>query len=337
MKMTSLAAAVVRSLRDLGTPRPGETVVVALSGGADSVALLDALHETGRRQGFRVVAAHLDHGLRSSSATDAAFCRNLCGRFGVPLHVGTADVRGRAARDGAGLEAAAREERYAFLHLVAESETASAIALAHTRDDQAETFLLRLLRGAGSAGLGAMRMRAGRLIRPLLEVGRQEVLEHLRAHGLEWREDETNADMRFARNRVRHELLPYLERHFNPGVRETLARTAALLSDEHEGVAERARELYRQASRRGPEGVLLDGAMLSGAPRPLARQVVRAALLEAGGLRQVKAAHVERILDVSGRAGRSGRRLPLPGGREAVFRFGRVRIGARAQAGEACT
>ena len=335
MKMTSLAVAVVRSLQDLGTPRPGETVVVALSGGADSVALLDALHETGRRQGFRVVAAHLYHGLRPAAAMDAAFCGNLCARFGIPIHVGLADVRGRAGRDGAGLEAAAREERYAFLQRVAESEAAGAIAVAHTRDDQAETFLLRLLRGAGSAGLGSMRARGGRLIRPLLEVGRREVLEHLRARGLEWREDETNADMRFARNRVRHELLPYLERHFNPGVRETLARTAALLSDEHEGVAERARELYRQASRRGPEGVLLDGAALSRAPRPLARQVVRAALLEAGGLRQVKAAHVERILEVSSRAGRSGRRLPLPGGREAVFRFGQVRIGARDEAGEA--
>ena len=335
MKMTSLAVAVVRSLRDLGTPRPGETVVTALSGGADSVALLDALRECGRRQGFRVVAAHLDHGLRPDSATDAAFCRNLCARFGVPLHVGSADVRGRAERDRAGLEAAAREERYSFLRRVARDEAASAIAVAHTRDDQAETFLLRLLRGAGSSGLGAMRARAGHLLRPLLEVSRQEVLEHLRSRGLDWREDETNADLRFSRNRVRHELLPYLERHFNPSVRDVLARTAALLADEHERLDDAAGELYRQAARRAKGGVFLDGEALRRATRPMARQLVRVALLEAGGLERVKAAHVERILDVSDRAGRSGRRLPLPGGREAVFRFGQVRIGPRAQAAEA--
>ncbi|HET7294814.1 MAG TPA: tRNA lysidine(34) synthetase TilS [Vicinamibacteria bacterium] len=337
MRMTSLAVAVVRSLRGLGTPRPGETIVAALSGGADSVALLDALLETGRRWGFRVVAAHLDHGLRSASASDAEFCRNLCARLGVPLHVGAADVRGRARRDGAGLEAAARLERHAFLRRIAEAEAAAAIAVAHTRDDQAETFLLRLLRGAGSAGLGAMRPRAGTLIRPLLDVGRRDVLEHLQARGLEWREDETNADLRFARNRVRHELLPYLERHFNPSIRESLARTAALLSDEHEGVAQRARELYGRAARRGSGGVVLDGTALSQAPRPLARQVVRTALLEAGGLERVGAAHVEKILEVSGRSGRSGRRLPLPGGREAVFRFGQVRIGARPDRAEART
>jgi len=329
MRMTSLAAAVVRSLRDLGTPSRGETAVVALSGGPDSVALLDALREASRRQGFRLVAAHLDHRLRTESAADVAFCRNICERFGVPIHVGSADVRRRAETDGAGLEAAAREERYAFLRGVARAEGASAIAVAHTRDDQAETFLLRLLRGAGSAGLGAMRARSGDLIRPLLEVGRREVLEHLRAHGLEWREDASNAELRFSRNRVRHELLPYLERHFNPGIREGLARTAALLADEHERLTEAADVLYRQGSRRGDDAVLLSGAALRGASRPVARQMVRNALLEAGGLAQVKAAHVEKILEVSLRAGRTGRRLPLPGGREAIFGFDQVRIGRR--------
>jgi tRNA(Ile)-lysidine synthase len=242
--------------------------------------------------------------------------------------VGTADVQGRAARDRAGIEDAAREERYAFLRGVAEREGAAAIAVAHTRDDQAETFLLRLVRGAGSAGLGAMRPRTGLVIRPLLGATRIEVIEHLRARGLEWREDPTNADLRIARNRVRHELLPYLERHFNPAIREALARTAALLADEHERLREGALALYRNAARRDRQGVVLDGEALRAAPRPVARQLVRAALAEAGGLTQVKAAHVERILEVSERPGRS-RRLPLPGGREAVFRFGNVRIGSR--------
>lgn len=334
MKMTSLTAAALRSMREIGLPGTGETVVVALSGGPDSVALLHALRETGRRRGFRVVAAHLDHGLRADSPQDAAFCRNLCERFDVPIHVGKADVRGRARRDHAGIEDAAREERYAFLRGVAEKEGATAIAVAHTRDDQAETFLLRLVRGAGSSGLGAMRPRAGHVIRPLLGVTRIDVIEHLRAHGLEWRDDPSNRDLRIARNRVRHELLPYLERHFNPAIRETLARTAALLADEHDRLREGALDLYRRAARKDEGGVVLDGEALRCAPRPVARQLVRAALAEAGGLMRVKAAHVEQILDVSGRPGR-GRRLPLPGGREAVFRFGNVRIASRAAAGAA--
>ncbi len=335
MKMTTLAAAVVRSLRELGTPRAGDAVVVALSGGPDSVALLDALRESGRRRRFEVVAAHMDHGLRPESAADAAFCRNLCDRLGVRLIVGSADVRARAGRDRAGIEDAAREERYAFLRRAAETEGAATIAVAHTRDDQAETFLLRLVRGSGSAGLGAMRARAGLLTRPLLGVGRIEVMEHLRARGLDWREDASNSDLRIARNRVRHELLPYLERHFNPRIRETLARTAALLADEHDRLAEGALDLYRQAARRDGAAVVLDGEALRHAPRPVARQLVRAALAEAGGLLRVKAAHVEKILDTSSREGPSGRRLSLPGGREALFRFGNVRIALREVAGQA--
>jgi tRNA(Ile)-lysidine synthase len=326
MKMTSLAAAMLRSLRDLGTPRAGETLLVALSGGPDSVALLDALLEAGRRQGFGVEAAHLDHGLRAGSAEDAAFCRNLCARLGVRLEVGSADVKGRAGRDRKGVEDAAREERYAFLRRVAAERGAVAIAVAHTSDDQAETLLLRLLRGSGSAGLGAMRARAGLVIRPLLGVSRLDVLEHAKARGLVFREDPTNADLRISRNRVRHELLPYLERHFNPKIRETLARTAALLADEHDRLAEGALDLYRRAARRDASGVVLDGEALRHAPRPVARQLVRAALLEAGGLRRVKAAHVEKILDASSRPERGRRRLPLPGGREAQFRLGNVRI-----------
>ncbi len=329
MKMTSLAVAVVRSLRDLGTPRAGDTVLVALSGGPDSVALLDALCESGRRRRFETLAAHLDHGLRPESAADAAFCRDLCERLGVRLFVGTADVRARAGRDRSGIEDAAREERYAVLRRVAEAEGAAAIAVAHTRDDQAETFLLRLVRGSGSAGLGAMRSRAGVLIRPMLGVSRIEVLEHLRARSLEWREDQSNSDLGYARNRVRHELLPYLERHFNPRIRETLARTAALLADDHDRLAEGALALYRRAARRDGAGVVLDGEALRHAPRPVARQLVRAALAEAGGLVSVKAAHVEQILDTSSRQGPAGRRLPLPGGREALFRFGNVRIALR--------
>ena len=172
MPLSRLQTEVARSVRNVreGSARP--TMVVGLSGGADSVSLLHALHSLAEEDGFRLVAAHLDHGLRPDSARDAAFCRRLCRALGVPLRVGRADVRARAARDGGGIEEAARLERHAFLEAVRVREGALWIVLAHTRDDQAETVLLRLLRGSGSAGLGAMRARAGHLLRPMLRVSR---------------------------------------------------------------------------------------------------------------------------------------------------------------------
>jgi tRNA(Ile)-lysidine synthase len=291
------------------------------------VALLDALVTCSRSGGFRVVAAHLDHGLRRDSARDAAFCAQLAGRLGVELATGSADVRARAARDGLGLEAAARAERHAFLERVRRERGASAIALAHTRDDQAETLLLRLLRGSGRHGLGAMRPRRGRLIRPLLGVSRDEVLAHLAARGLSHLEDPTNRDLALARNRVRHELIPYLEAHFNPRLRETLARTAGRLADE-------ARYLEALAIRRAGrvargELTSVDVLPLARMPEPLCRIAVRRVLRAAGGLRGVGGIHVERLVRLA-RSGRSsGRRIALPGGREAAFACGELSVGPR--------
>ncbi len=329
MRMTSLQAAVRRSLREFGVPGPGETVVVALSGGPDSVALLDALNSAAPRMAFHVVAAHLDHALRPTSPADAAFCRNLCERLGVSVHMGTADVRGRARRERAGLEDAARAERYSFLRKVAWQTGATAIALGHTRDDQAETLLLRLLRGAGSAGLAAMRPSRGDLIRPLLSVSRAEVLGHLAARGLEWRDDASNADLSILRNRVRHELVPYLEARVNPAARRTLARAASLLADEADYFAREARRLLPTVSRPVAAGLVLDRGALGALAPVLARHVLRGALREAGGLEGVSSLHVERLRQLAARPDAAERRLPLPGGREAVSRAGQLTIVAR--------
>ena len=326
MRLPVLVAAVDRALRAAGGLGPGATVVVGLSGGADSVALTDALAALRRRRSFRVVAAHLDHGLRPGSDADAAFCAALCARLDVPLRQGTADVRGRAAREKGGLEQAARRERYAFLRRVAAEERAAAIAVAHTRDDQAETLLLRLLRGAGTTGLGGMRPRAGDLLRPLLGVSRREVVEHLRERGLEWREDPSNADLAHRRNRVRHELLPYLEERFNPGIRAALARTAALLADEAAHVRAEAEALLALIAREEEGALVLERAPLAEAPSAVARAALRQALLRAGGLGQVSALHVERLLRLARAKAPSGRRLPLPGGRLARYTHEAVRI-----------
>lgn len=320
MSQTRLQVEVARVFRAReGEPRP--PVVVGLSGGPDSVALVHALS---RLEGVRVTAAHLDHGLRPDSRRDAAFCRRLCRALGVPLRAARADVRARAARDGGGIEEAARDERRGFLEAVRTREGAEWIVLAHTRDDQAETVLLRLLRGSGSAGLGAMRVRAGRILRPLLRVTRADVLDHLAAHGLPFREDPTNADPAFLRNRVRHELIPYLEARFNPAVRDALARTASVLAEEADALSAVAGAIAVRGE--GAASVLARAAVLE-APRAVARLAVRNAIRAAGGLRGVTLDHVDALLDLAARPAASGRRLPLPGGREAAIHFDAIHFG----------
>lgn len=333
MRLPPLVAAVSRALREAQVPARGETLVVGLSGGADSVALLDALVLLRPSRGFRLVAVHLDHGLRPGSAEDAVFCARLCERLDVRFRHGTADVRARAAREGGGIEAAARRERYLFLRRVGREEHAAAIAVAHTRDDQAETLLLRLLRGAGATGLAAMRGRRGALLRPLLAVSREEVVAHLRERGIDWREDPSNADPAHLRNRVRRELLPYLESRFNPRARAVIARAASLLADEAALLRREARALLASASRAENAALVLRRAALARAPLPLARAAVREALRRSGGLRRVGAVHVERLLAIARDPAPAGRELALPGGRSARFTRDEVRLEKRSPNG----
>ncbi|HEX9185534.1 MAG TPA: tRNA lysidine(34) synthetase TilS [Vicinamibacteria bacterium] len=330
MRPPPLVASVDRALQASGLSLQGRTIVVGLSGGADSVALADALASLRRRRGFRLVAAHLDHRLRPASADDAAFCASLCATLDVPLRTGSSDVRGRAAREKGGLEQAARRERYAFLRAVRDDERAAAVVVAHTLDDQAETLLLRLLRGSGGTGLAGMRPRAGDLLRPLLAVSRAEVLGHLRERGLGWREDPSNADLAHRRNRVRHELLPYLEARFNPGIRKVLARTALLLADEAAHLRSEAQALLDRIAREADGTLSLDRRPLAEAATPVARAALRLALQRAGGLGQVGAVHVEKLLRLVRSKAPSGRRLPLPGRREARFTHTEVRLEMRA-------
>jgi tRNA(Ile)-lysidine synthase len=332
LRLTTLESGIARALRGLGHPSAGERIVVGLSGGPDSVALLDVMTGRARREDFTVVAAHLDHALRPDSGQDAVFCAELCARLAVSLRTGHADVRARRRADGGGIEEAARLERLAFLRHVKDEEGASWIVLAHTGDDQAETVLLRLVRGAGALGLSGMRPRAGDLLRPMLALSRADVLEHLASRSLTWREDPSNADLSIARNRVRRELLPYLERHFNPAVREALARSASVFAEEADVLATVAAAAQGRAEG---DGCVLSIEALRSAPRALGRLTVRRALQAAGGLRGVGLKHVEAILDLAATAAPSGRRVALPGGREAVFHFGEVRLSRRQEPGAA--
>jgi tRNA(Ile)-lysidine synthase len=212
---------------------PGEPLLVGVSGGPDSVALLDALVSLG----WRPHICHLNHKLRGAdSDADAEFVCQLARRYQLAVTVEARDVGAFASEQTISIEDAARRARHEFFSGVAIRTGIGTLALAHTADDQVETFLLRLLRGAGAPGLVGIwperQIGSVRVIRPLLKVSRAEVLEYLGAQGLAYREDASNLDRRFTRNRVRHELLPLLEKEFNPAIRDVLLRTADILRDE---------------------------------------------------------------------------------------------------------
>ena len=204
---------------------PGERVVVAVSGGPDSLALLSILRELLPVMPLHLTVAHFDHGWRADSTDDRDFVAAIAAKWGFDFHTV------RSAADTPHTENAARTARYAFLRQTAAQTNSTAIALGHTRDDQVETLLLHLLRGSGSRGLAAMRRRDGDLARPLLDIARSEIETYLSRLHLTARRDATNDDPRFTRNRLRQQLLPAIEA-FDPAARELLARTADILSEE---------------------------------------------------------------------------------------------------------
>ena len=273
---------------------PGEPLLVGVSGGADSVALLHALIQLGRKPH----ACHLNHRLRGAdSDADAEFVRQLAQRHGLPFTIEKRDVAALAADRKLSLEDAARRARHEFFAAIAERTGIKTLALAHTADDQVETFLLKLLRGAGATGLSGMelerRLGAVRVIRPLLGVRRSDILEYLAAEKASWREDASNADPRFTRNRIRHVLLPLLEREFNPAVRETLLRTAEILRDEDSYLTRHVSGTVYSPACCGDE---IDVEALAGWPPAVQRRVVR---LWLGPETELGFEHIEAVRDLA--------------------------------------
>jgi tRNA(Ile)-lysidine synthase len=273
-------------------------VGVATSGGADSVCLLHALGELAGRYGIALSVVHLDHGLRGAeSRSDAEFVRDLAGRLCLPFHLRTLDLRGA----GGNLEQEARRARLAFFGELIETGVLDRVATGHTRSDQAETVLFRFLRGSGGAGLSGIRpVTAEGVVRPLIAIDRTQVIGYLNARGIAWREDSSNRSPDFARNRIRHELLPQLAREWNPAIVETLAHMADWATEEEACQAAGTDRLAAEHFHQSPGAVTIRVDVLASLPRAAARRLVRRAIEQVkGDLRAVGFPHVEAVLDLA--------------------------------------
>ena len=276
----------------------GQSALCALSGGVDSVVLLHLLLQCG----VRVEAAHVEHGIRGeSSRRDCRFVQELCGKWGVPLHVIHLDVPAQAAKEGRGIEETARAMRYDFLWKTREARRLETLATAHHLNDQAETVLMHLIRGASPVGLSGMRERDGALIRPLLPFSRAQIEQYAQENHLPHVEDETNADIAYTRNYIRHELIPCMEK-LNPRAVEAVGRAAELARRQSDFVRQEALRVLRS---RMYGAALADVSDL----HPGLRSEVIAQYLRAQGTPEFSAADIVRIESLL--AGGVGRRVSL--------------------------
>jgi len=314
-----------RAARSL-LPR-GTSVLVAVSGGGDSVALLHLMAGYAVGQSLRITVAHLDHGLRRGSADDRRFVKALAGRLDLPCVSDRRSVP-KLRLKGESPEEAARRVRWEFLLRAARSVGATSVATGHTLDDQAETVLFRLVRGAGPTALAGMAAAGpGPIVRPLLGVERSELRAYLQRRGVRFLDDPTNEEVRFDRNRVRRLVLPFLHETLNPRAARHLVQAAERLREDAACLDMLARQAFGRVARMRPRAPLsLSAAFLSRTPRPLARRVARIALERAGAdPRRITSRHLEALLALA--RGEEGKRLQLPSGVRAVHSRGKLLLG----------
>jgi tRNA(Ile)-lysidine synthase len=315
MKLLDVPATVRRTIEKYQMIGPEHRILAGVSAGADSVCLALVLKELG----FQIGIAHVNHGLRGADADqDARFTASLAERLGVPFFMR------RVALIGGNIEAAGRDARRDFFAEVADQNGFTRIALAHTRNDRVETFLLNLLRGSGYDGLVAMAAVAGRVIRPLIEVDRTAIEAYLKENNQAWRTDESNRDLTFARNRLRHSVIPSLAADFNPNLLDTLEHTIEILESDDVWMRSVVEGLVGKNGTNEGENFVLPIERLESAPVGFARRVLRTALRHAGSdLQNVSFEHVENIRSLL-EPGKSGKLIEVPGGFQVAREFGRL-------------
>jgi tRNA(Ile)-lysidine synthase len=307
---------------------PGEGVVVGVSGGPDSVCLLHVLHSLGEILDIKLYAVHINHMLRGSEAdADEEYTAGLCGRLDIPLAIVHRDIAAEAAKAGSSLEEAGRDARYDEFARHASEVGATKIAVAHNRNDQAETVMMHIIRGTGMAGLSGMECKRGNIIRPLLWAGRDEIERYCAEAGLLPRTDSSNLEQDFTRNRVRLGLFPYINEKFGVDIVDSLVRLSRNASMDERFLDKCASEGYSRAVReRGGHMVCLDTGVLRELDPAVRVRVLKIALAEAAGsAKGVGSVHYRALLELVDK-GVTGTAAELPGGIRAVVSYGLVRI-----------
>jgi tRNA(Ile)-lysidine synthase len=345
MNKVTVESKVIDFIQRYSLIAPEDTVVVGVSGGADSVCLLHVLVKWQKALGMRLHVAHLNHQLRGvESEADAGYVSNLADSLGIPITIGRQDVAAYRTKRNCSVEEAARELRYAFLARVAKDVGADRIAIGHTRDDQVETILMHILRGTGITGLcglapcspvaydsqgaswpacptplpvEALSVAKGQrsnllVIRPLLDITREETTSYCQEHRLDPRIDSSNLSLSFLRNRLRLQLLPLL-RQYNPGVDQALLRLADIAREDNAVIEQQASELWEEVARQENNAIYLDRKQLTSLPIALQRQLLRVAVTKlAGDARDIEASHIEAARSLLNKP--AGKRISLPRG-----------------------
>jgi len=288
---------IIKTIKAHSMLQPCDSIIVGLSGGADSVVLLHSLFHLKAELGiYQISAVHVNHGLRGEAAADEAFCRGLCEKLQIPLQVCHADVRGLAAKESLSIEEAGRKLRYYYLQEAANSFDAK-IATGHHQNDNTETVIMNLARGAGLRGLCGIPPVNGNVIRPLLDVSRAEIEKYIAAYNLEYMDDASNFSPEYTRNRIRHTVLPAIEAATNPQAVQTIANNTAWLRADEELLEEMARKAYEDIVGDAALGIPLAIDLL---PFPIARRVIRLAIshLSPKKLSNITSAHIQSVLDL---------------------------------------
>lgn len=282
----------------------GDKIILAVSGGPDSVCMLDIFSQLQKKYDLELIIAHVNYGLRGKdSDADEKFARKLAGKYGMEILVYKANVGTRfiASEKRAQLiaplqkdisENALRNIRYNFFEKIRKNNNFDYIAVAHNRDDQAETFLMRVIRGTGTSGLSAMRFKNNHLIRPLLDISRAEILDYLKENNLQWRLDKTNLESKFLRNKIRNILIPMLEKKFNPDIKKTLADSTVSIAEDENFLSETSEKIFRNLKDlRVSKIISLHPAMQ--------RRVLRIAITsKKENLENISSAHIEEALKI---------------------------------------
>ena len=323
VRFHALEIRVRKTIQEFNMITPGERIVVAVSGGADSTALLICLHKLAPEFSLSLTVAHLNHRIRGAEGdADVEFVRKMCSDLQLPFISEIIEVKEQAAASGQNLEALARRLRYDFLRQTAIHVGARKIAVGHNLNDQAETALFRFLRGSGTEGLSAIHpVVDGLIIRPLLDCSRNLIDEYLKQRNACYREDSSNADLKYARNRIRRELIPYLQANFNPQLIPAIAREALLTREAWEFIESHAANAYATLHSHSKEGISLKISALLKLDPVLQKEVLRKALKEClGSIQGIRSVHIYSLLSLCEMTGGS-EQIPIPHGGIAIRQY----------------